>query len=201
MSADAPEGEMRGRQLELVSTLPGRIRMRVSWLRRLPDLAQRLSAELSALPGMQRVELRPFTGSVLCLFAPPTSEADILALLHRETRCAELRRPGDPPPPPLPPDGPSPIARAVAEIFREVNLRVRAATEGRLDMGTLAALCFFALGSMQVARSERLPIPAWFNLGWWSFRTFMTTEAEVIRTVANGDARGNGAGESEHDGD
>ena len=36
-------------------------------------------------------------------------------------------------------------------------------------------------GAADVIASGKLPLPPWFNLAWWGFRTFMTTEQPEIQ--------------------
>jgi hypothetical protein len=60
-----------------------------------------------------------------------------------------------------------------------------AATPGAVDLGTLATLAFVGAGALEVAVSKKLPMPPWFNLAWWGFRTFMTVEKPEIDATAS----------------
>lgn len=89
----------------------------------------------------------------------------------------------------------SSVARAAASLFKRSNLEVVRATDGRIDMGTLAALGFAVGGAVEVAVTGNLPLPPWFQLAWWAFRTFTTLEDRAIeRTdVLQGDGGGAGS--------
>ena len=69
------------------------------------------------------------------------------------------------------------------EAGRELDRDIRRSSEGAADLGVLATLGFFAAGAAEVVGSGELPLPPWFNLAWWGFRTFMTTEATAIESV------------------
>lgn len=84
--------------------------------------------------------------------------------------------------------GPTKIARAVAHAFSEINADVRASLDHRADLGTLLPVVFFGLGLGEVAVTKKMPAPAWFNLLWWSLRSFMTFNQGAMEE----EARSNG---------
>lgn len=166
------------RVVQLVHDTPGRLRLRLRWLRDAPDEARDLADALARVDGSMHVELRPWTGSLLCRFDPARVDAErILALVQRETGAETVRRPGE--------HAPeldvgvrrtaglraSRFSHAVRESFRGINRSVMRHTDGHLDLGSLAALGFLALGAAEIASARKLPAPPWFNLAWWSFRT------------------------------
>ncbi|MCI0571209.1 MAG: hypothetical protein L0Y66_10690 [Myxococcaceae bacterium] len=178
------------RTVALVHTTPGRTRLRLRWLRRSPEQAAALADHLSALPGMEEVVVRTFTGSVLCTHDP--------AQLLPERLLEEARRfsgegvvvlgPGEAEPPDeeellrAAAHG-SNVARAFARFFKAVNLDVVRTFEGRVDLGTLASLFLLGAGTAEVVATRRLPMPPWFNLGWWAFRTFIVADKASIDSV------------------
>ena len=56
--------------ISFVHLLPGRLRLKVDALKRQPKLATRLHAHLSAVSGIDRVDVNPRTGSVLLHYNP-----------------------------------------------------------------------------------------------------------------------------------
>ncbi len=70
--------------------------------------------------------------------------------------------------------------RATLRFFKGVNVDVLRATEGRADLGTVAALGFMVAGAVDVVVTRKLPFPPWFNLAWWAFSTFATVEGAAI---------------------
>jgi Heavy metal associated domain 2 len=172
-------------------SLPGRLRLRLAWLHGNEGEATALAEALARLDGMVRVTVRCHTGSVLCEYEPSEiDEASILEAVKAETGVLSL----------LPADAPEPkevsaderaavddgttIAQAVARAFRLINLDLLQATSGRLDLGTLMSLTFLSAGLVQLVRQQRAPVPPWFNLAWWAFRTFTEAERKAIATAA-----------------
>lgn len=171
----------------LVHRSPGRLRMRLPFLHRQPDAVGPLADRLANLPGMEEVIIRPYTGSVLCMHDPHRLSAEAIVrtvrdetgfdyLLQRGERsrveeellAREALRHG------------SDLARAFACFFKTLDVEILRASAGRIDLGTLAAVAFAAAGAAEVIRTGKLPLPPWFNLGWWAFRTFATTEQTAI---------------------
>ena len=164
------------RIIQIVHVSDGRIRLRLAWLHHAPDDATTLADALAALPGMVEVSVRPRTGSVLCAYDPDLLDAErIVTTVRRHTRVAAVLRPGEQLPEPprgrAVPTGSS-VARAMAASFSAIDRDVLAATDGRLDLGTLTGLGFLAAGAAEIAATRTLPAPPWFNLAWWALRTF-----------------------------
>jgi hypothetical protein len=178
MKEGARQSDLSPRVIQLVHELPGRLRMRLPWLRQQPDEARGLADALARLDVSMDVALRPWTGSLLCRYDPERIDGErIVAAVRRETGVASVRRPGE-----HAPELDAGIRRAAGvrasrfssamrESFRGINRSVMRQTEGHLDLGALAALGFLALGAAEIASMRRLPAPPWFNLAWWSFRT------------------------------
>jgi hypothetical protein len=193
--AERPRGPAgTPRVIQLVHELPGRLRLRLPWLRQAPEQARDLADALARLDVSMDLDLRPWTGSLLCRYDPERLDPErILTAVRRETGVAIVRRPGE--------HAPeldagmrraagaraSRFSSAMRESFRGINRSVMRQTEGHLDLGALVALGFLALGAAEIASTRRLPVPPWFNLAWWSFRTL----------TIFGDGEGEEAGEGE----
>ena len=78
------------------------------------------------------------------------------------------------------------------ESVRAINRSVMQHTEGHLDLGALAALGFLALGAAEIVAARTLPVPPWFNLAWWSFRTLT-----IVADEQEGGAGDDGGGDLE----
>jgi hypothetical protein len=199
--AERPHGSFATpRVIQLVHELPGRVRLRLPWLRQAPEQARDLADALARLDVSMELELRPWTGSLLCRYDPERLDAErILAAVRRETGVAIVRRPGE--------HAPeldagarraagaraSRFSSAMRESFRGINRSVMRQTEGHLDLGALFALGFLTLGAVEIASTRRLPAPPWFNLAWWSFRT--------LTIFGAGEAEGDEASEAGADDD
>ena len=159
-------------------SLPGRVRLRLPWLHDERALAEPMADQLSGLAGMKEVRVRVFTGSVLCVYDPARlDEARIIEEIREHTHVDAVLRRGEPIPHKLRKKlrgerEINHIARAAAKFFDGVNEDVLEASEGRLDLGTLTSVTFATAGAAEIAASRNLPLPPWFELAWWAFRTF-----------------------------
>ena len=167
------------RVIRVVHSLPGRLRLRLPWLHEEPDDAAALAERVAGLHPSMVVEVRPWTGSVLCRFEPNQVGAEtIIARVRRETGVAIVLQPGErvtvpeEAEPELPPGGESRLTRALGDSMRGMNRELMSATGGRIDLGAVAGLSFLTLGAAEIAVARRVPAPPWFNLAWWAFRTF-----------------------------
>jgi hypothetical protein len=161
---------------ELVHGLPRRVRLRSRAIVGQRDACLRVAEKLAMMdPSCERVEVRPWTGSVIVEREDGTLDAEavrkMLEQLVAEERDEQGRKLTDGHDA-LP--GPTRVAKAVAHAFAEINGDVRSALDHRADLGTLMPVLFFSLGLIEVGVTKKLPAPAWFNLVWWSIRSFMT---------------------------
>lgn len=157
--------------------LPRRVRLRASQLIGHRDVCARVAEKfLHVALTSARVEIRPSTGSVIVERDDGTLDAGELRQILVQIVAEEMadvpssRR--YPVPDKMP--GPTRVADTVARAFSEINGDVRRALDHRADLGTILPVIFFSLGLVEVAATRKLPAPAWFNLLWWSLRSFMT---------------------------
>lgn len=173
----------------IVHTMPRRVRLRASMLVGHSDICRRVAARfVGAEPTCERVEIRPSTGSVIVESDDGALDADSLRELLARIVSEEMaevpssRRFAAPERMP----GPTKVAQAVAHAFAEINCDVRKALDHRADLGTILPVVFFSLGLVEVAATRKLPAPAWFNLLWWSLRSFMTFNPGAVEQEAVG---------------
>jgi hypothetical protein len=168
------------RWLAIAHHLPGRTRLRTPVLRKDPPACERIADTLAAIPGVRDVKVRPYTGSMLIehdekLAIGTLVEATRAALAIDRVLAAGERPPLEAEVPPF-----SSIARKLVIAVRELDRDIRRGSDGTVDLGMLATLGFLGAGAAEVVASGKLPLPPWFNLAWWGFRTFMTTEQPEI---------------------
>ena len=168
------------RWLSIIHHLPERTRLRTPVLRKDPAACERLADRLADVQGVREVKIRPYTGSVLVEHSPTVTVSLLVSTTRGVLGLERVLAAGEPEPleeevPPL-----SSIARQLAVVMRQLDRDIRRATDGFSDLGTLATLAFLAAGAAGVITSEELPLPPWFNLAWWGFRTFVTLEQEEI---------------------
>ena len=170
------------RMVTIAHALPTRVRLaapRLAWHR---EACERIAHALAERGGLARVIVRPPTGSVIVEGAdgPLAAEAlraELEALL-REAHDDEGRPLAEPAQESR--HGPTRIARAVAHAASGINADVRAALDGLADLGTVLPLVFAIGGIAQVGARRDMPSPTWFNLLWWSLRSFMTFNFEAV---------------------
>lgn len=169
---------MRGESASvIIHQLPRRVRLRASLLVGHREICTRIAEKLQHADSTStRVEIRPSTGSVIVERDDGTLDADSLceslSRIVAEEMAAVPSSRRFPAPERMP--GPTRVANTVAKAFSEINGDVRRALDGRADLGTILPVVFFTLGLAEVAATRKLPAPAWFNLLWWSLRSFMT---------------------------
>lgn len=169
-------GEKNERTLERVHCIPGRLRLRLPWLADFPAEAEPLADHLAALAGVERVEIRARTGSVLCHFDEALIDAATVVAAVGD-RSGAREGAGESPPRPRR-RRPGSLGRALTRSAVEIDGDLLEASGGRVDLGTLAALAFLAIGAVEIVATRKLPVPPWFNLAWWAFRTFTEFEVE-----------------------
>jgi heavy-metal-associated domain-containing protein len=165
--------------VQIAHHIPERTRLRSDVLRRDDTRCTHVADTLAALRGVREVAARPYTGSVLVHHTRElTAQQIVEAAAH--ALGATILPPGAPPP--LPKEAPpfSSVARKLVHAFGEIDRDVRIRTAGAADLGTIATFAFFAAGAAEIIAKGELPLPPWFNLAWWGYRTFMTTEKEEI---------------------
>ncbi|HWV36870.1 MAG TPA: hypothetical protein VN033_00140 [Vulgatibacter sp.] len=166
----------------------GRMRMRMGCLRYEREAATALAAALAALPGMDTVEIRPFTGSILTIHDPLELPASRIVEVAKERMgVTHVVFPGEERPAKVERAmvqeairSGSRVARAATRFVEEVDLDVLRASNGSVNLGTLAALGFVGLGAIDFFGSGKLKLPPWHELWWRAYRTFTSTEDRVI---------------------
>lgn len=171
----------------IAHAMPRRVRLSAPRLTGHRDACERAAAGLAAFAST-RVRVRPETGSFI--LEDDEGHLDAGALQRRLSelvcdardeagrRLVELPQESHP--------GPPRVVRAVAHAASGINADVRAALGYRADLGTLLPLFFAAAGTVEVLKTQKLPVPAWFNLLWWSMRSFMTFNFRAVEEEANG---------------
>jgi hypothetical protein len=166
--------------VQIAHAITDRTRLRSPLLRNDVARCEQVADALAALPGVERVTARPYTGSVLVEHSTSAISADAVISAAARVLGAETLASGTPPPvePHAPPF--SAVARKLVHAVREIDEDIRRRSAGSVDLGTLATLGFFGAGAAEVMATGKLPMPPWFNLAWWGFRTFVTTEQDEI---------------------
>jgi len=172
--------------IQLIHTLPGRVRVRLPRLKGDAALAGEIERALTPLAGIQHVEASTTTGSVLVLYEPRLLESlDIEAigsLLGLATTLGlsvedvdmdalqtwlHLAANG------TQPNMSTPLGESMAAWFGSVNARVTQATGEWGELRTLVPLTLAFLGLRSLLVAEQLSFPAWYDYLWFAFSTYM----------------------------
>jgi hypothetical protein len=174
--------------VHVVHSIPGRVHVRAPALANRRELAVRVATRLAADPAFERVSVRERTGSVVVTREEGDLEPELVARRVAEAVATESPRA----PPVARAPGETRLAKTIEDAATAINAEVRRALDGHADLGTLMPLAFAAGGLVEIARTGKLPLPSWFNLLWWSLRSFMTFNVDPNFAHGAG-ASGNGA--------
>jgi hypothetical protein len=183
--------------ITVVHAIPGRLRLKVDKVRGDPAFAQRAQDTLSQVSGIEHVEAKPQTGSVLIYydlakllatgalvaltdgFAALFPEIDKEAFeLEVESLMKHLATGGVP----QPIGGVPQPTISLVESLAALNARVAELTGG-LDLKLLAPLTLLFFGFRSLWSSKQKTFPAWYDYLWFGFSTF------VMLNLRNGEAK------------
>jgi copper chaperone CopZ len=177
------------RIIYLAHDSPGRVRFRLSWLRDHRDEATSLADALSELAGVDEVQVRPFTGSLLVTYDPTrTDVATIRAALCSFTGVDAVTLPGHETPAQIRQilrgsfDEGSELSQAAVKAFQGINVDVLRMTHGRVSLGAMTSLSMWVGAAAKVLASGRIELPEWHQMLWWGFRSFSELEGDAIET-------------------
>jgi hypothetical protein len=117
------------------------------------DYFSRLKEFLSPLPGIEKVEANPLTGSILVLHNIDLKSVDDLKPMADYSEMSGLFKIV------LPETNARPLAQEVAASFAAVNEKVKAATSGTLDIPTLAFVGLMGVSIVQISQGV-VAVPA-----------------------------------------
>ncbi len=178
------------RIIYLAHDSPGRLRFRLSWLRDRREEATPVADALSELPGVDEVQVRAFTGSVLVTYDPAqTGPATIRDALCRATGVSGVTLPGHETPQQIREilrgsfDDGSVLSQAAVKAFQGINVDVLRVSGGRVSLGALTSLSMWIGAATKVLTTGRIELPEWHQLLWWGFRSFSELERDAIETA------------------
>lgn len=171
---------MGGGDIRVVHAIPGRIRLKIQKLKNDPASAKEVVARLRKLPGIDRVEVNPVTGSVVVSYGGGTSGSEEItpglseafgSTLFPGIDPTELRRQ-------LSHRGngsasPTPLANRIQRFLGGIDHGVGRASRGTIDLRVLVPVALFCAGLAIISTSGTLPVPTWYDLIWASFVTFV----------------------------
>lgn len=178
---------MAGAALAVAHAVPGRVRLKVAKLRGNPDLARQAETRLQQVPGIQRVEARPTTGSLLIYYdlalllaegtlaALTEGFAELLPELGTEVIMTELETLSTQLLANPTPGSGSMLVGAITAINHTI-----ARLTGGLDLRLLLPLGLFFLGVRSLMKAEKIPLPSWYDYFWFAFSTFVMLNRQLV---------------------
>lgn len=168
----APSGKRHS--LHVAHHHPGRVRLRSKAFLG-EGTADAAIDVLKRQPGVQSIEHRPITGSVLVHYTP--GQIDTHDILDHVARAHDLVISEE--------AGPDPgdLPRLVIDAGREVNDLVSRLTGYRIDVRGAVPLALAGLAGYSFLTSKNR-LPQWDNLAYWAFAVFTELHREEIAETA-----------------
>jgi hypothetical protein len=171
--------------LELVHHHPGRLRVRAESLRDDEKRIDRVKAALDGMPGITRVVHKADTGSFLIEYEPGLAEPD--AVVVRIAEVAGLLSPFDP----RARKKPAQTSTALIDGARGLNAVANELTGGRADLRVVVPAALAGLAAFSFSR-EKMRLPRWDNLLWWSYSIFTALHSQEIQAATGEKPTGDG---------
>jgi hypothetical protein len=170
-------------EIKVVHSLPGRCRLKIPVIKNNKHLASRLVRELVSVPGISRITANVHTASVLVTYeAGRIVPRDFAGEFYRAFQSVF---PGGEPdekaverlspfftPSASQPQGSTIMAQIISEECTVVNEGIRKVMGGYADLGLFVPLALALLGIWRLKQYQRVPLPPWWTLFWYSFGTF-----------------------------
>jgi copper chaperone CopZ len=184
--------------IHVVHYMPGRVRLRVDKVKGNPAFAQKAQKKLSQVPGIKKVEAQPRTGSVLVHYdaAALLAEGTLAALtdgfsvlfpeigagaltMGLDSLIGHLAAGGAPQSAGVgePPRAANNLIGSLAAINAEVG-RIT----GGLDLKLLIPMTLVFFGVRSLWSAKQTAVPAWYDLFWFAFSTFVLLNLRSIES-------------------
>lgn len=176
---------MKAGAVDVAHSIAGRVRLSVASLRGRRDVCERIAHRLANESDVDRVVVRPITGSVIVEQSSPGLDPKDLArrlerMLADESGDHQTLDDGG-----GWAAGSTRLARALVIASRGIDDDVRQALGGEADLRSLVPLALVAMSAAEVSISGKLPAVPWSSLVWYAVRSFISFNAPAIREHEN----------------
>jgi hypothetical protein len=169
-------------EAHVIHHIPGRMRVKLPGAKGHHQVLRHIQQSIVPMPGIQRVEINPATGSVLVYYDPGQHEAfhtqlaehamqaDLFALKPPElTEVDEIAAKIEAEAEFL--AAQSEIARSMIDVVKQIDTGIKRATNNNVDLKVLLplGLAFYAF----VEAGTEAVTPLWVTLGIFSFNSFV----------------------------
>jgi hypothetical protein len=165
--------------IQVVHSIPGRMRIKVVPLKGNPVLAAEIQQRLLAAPAVREAAVNPLTGSVVMLYDPESIEqlgpqetyrallgtlADEAEIVYEpaiasQVGTSQARYPSD-------------LSRQVKTLCGTMNDQVCQSTSGAADLRALVPATLLLLGVGRLLFVRPVQFPGWHNLLWYAYSSF-----------------------------
>ncbi len=160
----------------VVHHVPGRMRLRFDRGVNVGSAADRLRSSLAEHTGIQAVEPRPQSNSVIVRY--DAAVMDIQRMLDEGFPAAAVELLEAVPPAIARVASGTAVGRVVVKAVDRANTRLDRATGGLLDFRDVLPLSLFGLSIRRLVQAGFEPVP-WYNLLYYSFSTFSMLHGEA----------------------
>ena len=146
--------------IETKHLLPGRVRFHIPLLVGDGTGIQSIETQLQRVEGVDSVEAKKISGSVVILYQPEKIAPELLfaALIRVLGLEKELERTPQ-----------STVAKELRNIGEALNRTVYSMTDGLVDLWTIIPLVLLGVGIRKIMTERTLSFPAGFTLLWWAY--------------------------------
>jgi hypothetical protein len=182
-------------KLQIAHHVPGRIRMKIPSAKGNPDQLAAYRDTLSLIPGIQRIEVNPDTGSIVLKYDPgqhddfhaglhsharqhhhqhiPGTEIDALANKIEEEAEYLARH--------------SAAARAVVDFCKTADRQIKLASGNMLDFKMMLALGIIGITLFEVGATAATPV--WVTLTLFALHHYIEMQAERLEELEAKEAK------------
>lgn len=179
-------------RLKIAHQVPGRIRMKIPSAKGSAERLEEYKQALSLIPGIEQIEVRPETGSIILKYdpdrhdafhagfhghlhehhgehhRPPTNELEALASkIEQEAEYLAEH---------------SQTARAVVDFCKNADRQIKLATHNTLDLKMLLAIGVVGFTVFEVGATAATPV--WVTLALFGMNHFIEMQAEQLEAKA-----------------
>lgn len=144
---------------------PGRLRLQVPSQKGNAHFFQSVVNSLSNLPGIERIEVNPVTGSILLLHS--TDLGKIAQFAHEKGLFSTESGK----------EHVSSFHQSAVKAFNVLEGQVKGFTGGGINLGALASIALIAAGTYQIMRGNFAAIP-WYTAFWYGLNLFLKSRPE-----------------------
>jgi hypothetical protein len=147
---------------------PGRVRIKIPSQKKNGPFFSSIKGLINSVPGMERVEINPDTGSVLIAHNLDPESVSHFLKKHRLLKD--------------PIGGPAKdVHQEITRFYQSADSRVKGFLGG-VNLGTLAFLVLIGAGTYQILRGNFTAIP-WYSAFWYGLSIFLKSKPDGIPPV------------------